>query len=267
MNKVLLLIAAVLISGISHAQIQKGRVVYERVSKMQGMVRMRGGENPDVTRALNNSLTERFELLFGNNQSLWQKADDAIPEEEPQGNVAIRMVVAGSDDVSHVDIATGKITGQVEVGGKNFIIEDSVAQISWKIGEETKTILGHICRKATAEVIGTRPRMQLVNGEMKREEVTDTTVSVAWFAADIPVFAGPVYPKQLPGLILELNINNGRTVYTAVELTEKIDVAKIKVPAKGKKITKEQLRTERENMMKQMQQNMRGGNFEIRAGA
>jgi GLPGLI family protein len=261
---------ALLISAFSSiAQIKQGRVLYERQVKMQGRALIQGApENPEVARFLSQPRIDRFELLFGNNQSIWQKADDEMPAEElPSGGPIRISFMGGNDDVTFVDISSGKRTDQVEVGGKKFIVEDDIKQLNWKVSEETKIILGHPCRKATAETVGKRPRTQIINGEIKKEEVTDTTYSTAWFATDIPVFAGPMYPKQLPGLILELDLDNGRMIYKAIELTEKADVAKIKVPQKGKKVTTQELQKERDALMQQMQQNFKGGNFTIRAGS
>jgi len=253
MKKLLLSASAVLSILFVTAQIKQGRVIYERTTKMQGTIKIVGMEdNPAVTKALSQPKIDRFELVFGNDKSLWQKADDELPADEMAGGGGIRFMVAGNDDLTYVDFKSGKKTEQIDIGGNKFIVEDSIKPLHWKLADETKTILNHLCRKATAETIGTKARTQMSNGEIKRQEYTDTTTTTAWFASDIPVFAGPLYPKQLPGLILELNVNNGRVVYTAIEIAKKADVAKIKLPVKGKKVTIEELKTEKENLLKQM---------------
>ena len=95
---------------------------------------------------------------------------------------------------------------------------------------------------------------------MKREIVPDTLKVIAWFTTDIPVSAGPgIYQGQLPGLILELEENNGQTFFKAVEVSPKVSVAKIKEPKDGKKITQAEFEKEREKMMDEMRKNLPNG--------
>ena len=57
-------------------------------------------------------------------------------------------------------------------------------------------------------------------------------------------------------------MNNGRTSYNAIEFAPKTDVAKIKEPTKGKKMSHAEFVKEREKLMSEMQQNG-GGNMRI----
>ena len=75
--------------------------------------------------------------------------------------------------------------------------------------------------KPLQQRIGKRMVMTMDNGKMERKEIDDTSAIVAWFTTDIPVSAGPEVQGQLPGLILSLETNNGRTVYTALEISAK----------------------------------------------
>jgi GLPGLI family protein len=107
--------------------------------------------------------------------------------------------------------------------------------------------------------------MSMDNGKMERKEIDDTTTLVAWFTTDIPVPAGPEVHGQLPGLILELEANNGRTVYTAIEISAKPDLSAIKEPTKGKKVTPAEFTEKRNSMMAEMQKNNQGRNgFQMR---
>ena len=106
-------------------------------------------------------------------------------------------------------------------------------------------------------------RMNMDNGKMTRENVTDTLNIVAWFTNEISGSFGPEsYQGQLPGAILELDVNNGRTLYNAIEFAAKTDVAKIKEPTKGKKMTQAEFVKEREKLISEMQQGG-GGNMRI----
>jgi len=62
---------------------------------------------------------------------------------------------------------------------------------------------------------------------------------IAWFALDIPVKAGPDRFYGLPGLILEVNINNGAKIMTAEKVDMKALTTEFDLPKKlkGKKIS------------------------------
>ncbi|RYF98897.1 MAG: GLPGLI family protein, partial [Chitinophagaceae bacterium] len=195
----------------------------------------------------------------------FESLEDEIQEENAGGGgIQIRTFGGGVDDATFCDFATAKKVEQREFFDKKFIITDSIRRGNWKLTEENKTILGFNCRKATSQRVGKRMMMSMDNGKMERKEIEDTTSLVAWFTTDIPVPAGPEVPGQLPGLILSLETNNGRSVYTAIEVLAKADIAAIKPPSKGKKVTSEEFNIERNKLMEQMQKNNQGENIRIR---
>jgi GLPGLI family protein len=103
--------------------------------------------------------------------------------------------------------------------------------------------------------------MTMENGEMKRQVIPDTSEMIAWFTTDIPIAIGPEIQGQLPGAILELEVNKGQTVYKAIEISPKVNLAKIKEPNDGKKVTAAEFTKEREKLMEEMRRNMpNGGN-------
>ena len=137
--------------------------------------------------------------------------------------------------------------------------------MTWKLGDETKIVLGYPVRKATAQTVNPVTRMSMENGEMKRKEIMDTSNIVAWFATDIPVPAGPAsYQGGLPGLVLEVDINNGRSSIKAIEISPKVSVASIKEPKGGKKITSAEYAKEQEKMAEEMRQRMSANGGQIR---
>jgi GLPGLI family protein len=108
-------------------------------------------------------------------------------------------------------------------------------------------------------------QMNMDNGKMERKEVEDTAIIIAWFASDIPVSAGPAeYQGQLPGLILEMDVANGRQIFKATEILAKADLASIKAPIGKKHYTREEYRKEVAKMMDEMQQNNSGPGRTIR---
>ncbi|HVT85735.1 MAG TPA: GLPGLI family protein [Chitinophagaceae bacterium] len=261
MKKILNAGIALFLSSFAWTQQKEGTVTYERTTQMQIHF---AGANDEMERMIPKSRTDKFQLTFGNNQSLWKMApqDNNDDDNSFGGNgMQIRMVVAGSDDVMYCNFDAAKKVEQREVFDKKFIVEDSIRRMQWKLSDETKTILNHLCQKATATSYGKRMTMNMDNGNMERKEVADTSNIIAWFTTDIPVSAGPAeYQGQLPGLILEMDINNGRQVYKALDISEKADVASIKEPSGKKRYTPEEFNKERDKMMEEMQKNNQGGN-------
>lgn len=270
MTKIIALsILCLLMTAGAMAQQNAGKIVYSRTVQMKIQV---FGNNEGMENMLPKTRTDNFELTFANNQSIWKMAEndeqDGDMSFNSNGNtMQIRTISAGSEDIMYTNIEKAKRTELRELANKKFIVEDSVRRMDWKLSDETKTILGHICRKATSQKIGTRTMMTMENGQMDKKQVTDTSNIVAWFTADIPVSIGPgEYQGQLPGAILELDVNNGRTLYTAKEITDKVTAASIKEPKGNKKLTPEEFNKERDKMFEEMNRNNGGPGRTIRIG-
>jgi GLPGLI family protein len=107
-----------------------------------------------------------------------------------------------------------------EMSGKTYIIDDSLKTFDWKILNDIKDVAGHICMKA------------MVQDTIKNQKI------IAWFAQDIPINAGPERLYGLPGLIMELDINDGVVIIEAtkiepLKITNEMDLPK---KLKGKKL-------------------------------
>jgi len=260
-----ILIAGCLALSISlvQAQQKEGKVTYQRTTQMQ--INIAGHE--ELQQMFPKSRTYEFELTFGNNQSLWKQAEQENNDDnsESSGGMQIRIISSGSDDVMYCNFDAAKKVELRMMMEKKFIVEDSIRPMKWKLSDETKTILNHLCRKATTTQYSKRMSMNMNNGQTERKEVDDTSNIIAWFTTDIPVSAGPAeYQGQLPGLILEMDVNNGRQTYKATSIAEKADLSVIKEPSGKKHYTPEEFRKETAKMMDEMQKNNQGGNRQIR---
>jgi len=100
--------------------------------------------------------------------------------------------------------------------GKNYLLEDTLIPQKWKIQNDLKEVAGHICMKAYWE------------DTLKMQKV------VAWFAQDIPLNAGPERFCGLPGLILEVDVNNGGMIVSADRITMHRLNKELDLPKKGK---------------------------------
>jgi GLPGLI family protein len=239
------------------AQQQEGKIIYERVSQMQ--IRLTGmGDGPE--RNIPQSRTDKMEVLFGRNQSLRKPVIEETPEPAnfESGGVMIRTFAAGAEDIAYFNYDEKRTVEQREFGGKKYIIADSIRPLPWKITGDSKVILGLQCQQAIAQRISTRMSMTITNGEPKRAEVPDTANIVAWFTPAINVPVGPEYQGQLPGAILEINVNDGRVVYKATEIIKKADLTLIREPKSGKRVTAREFSEEQQKMMQQMRANNQG---------
>ena len=104
--------------------------------------------------------------------------------------------------------------------GKTYLVDDSLTAPRWKVMNQIKDVNGHVCMLAVTE------------DTIKKQKVS------AWFAHDIPVSAGPEQYYGLPGLIMELDINEGDVVVTATRVELKKVGEEINLPKKmkGKKL-------------------------------
>lgn len=247
-------------NGNATGILKEGTVVYEHVIKLEGP--FKGPENEPMEK-MPQQVTERFELLFGNNQSLWQPLPDAAAEAATlSGNEANTLRPArwtGSADVAYHHFEKGLRITQSELGPRTYIVEDSLSKPAWKVSGETKEILGYPAKKATAFRYGTRTVMGMENGVMKMQEQPDTVVLTAWFVPEIPVPAGPADGMLLPGLVLELSENKGRNVYKAIRLSPTVNVARIHAPKNGKRVSAAAFRTEQQKQLAEMRKRMQEG--------
>ncbi|MBK8141283.1 MAG: hypothetical protein IPK57_09825 [Chitinophagaceae bacterium] len=91
------------------AQQKEGKVIYDRTVKLQfSFAGMPGG----MEQQMPSSRTDKFELSFGNNQSLWKQAEQENTDEEGPSfggeGMQVRMVVAGSNDVLYSNFDNGR---------------------------------------------------------------------------------------------------------------------------------------------------------------
>ncbi len=257
--------AATSFSLFVQAQTKEGKVTYERTMQLSNM-RFGGGNIPPEIQAqmdkMPKSRTDQYELLFTPEHSLYQylpNANDDGGQSFSGGGMMIQMRGA-QGETTYIDFAKGERIDQRDVMDKNFIVTDTLTRLQWKLSEETKTILNFTAHKATATTINQRPRMTMENGQVKREMIADTAKVIAWYTMQVPVPAGPNYAGQLPGLILELDVNNGQSVTKALEFSPKVVANKIKAPSDGKKLTAAEFSKERDKLMEEMRKNMPQGN-------
>ena len=242
MKKLLFLIA--IMPTFLFAQNNEGKIYYAEEVKFQfelpeGMEHMKD--------KFPSSQKSEKELLFNANSSLWRAAEmeaqeDAATFEDTneQGNIRIKMVTVGAESKLFKDLDKNKKTEKTDFMGKSFLINGDLKTFSWKLSGKSKTVAGYACQQAIFQ---------------------DSTQNVeAWFTPQIPVSSGPAEFGALPGMILELNIDEGQTRIWATKVNlEKLDLSAIQAPKKGKKVSQEEFEAIVEAKTKEMEEEM-GGN-------
>lgn len=246
-------IVAIFISSTAMAQVKEGKVIYERKMNLHKDM---PPEAEQFKAMVPEFQTSKMELLFNSTQSLFHllpnDEEDQMPQPGGDGGRRI-MRFGGMDAETFRDYDKEQIVESRELGPKKYIIEDTLKQLKWKLEEDTMTIMGYLCHKAT-----TTQAMQLRGRRFMQGADTSKTSAppkaqqvIAWYTEAIESPAGPENFFGLPGLILKTDFNNGSMVFTAISI-ENSDKSLVKAPVNGKKITRTEFRKMVDEQMRSM---------------
>lgn len=142
---------------------------------------------------LNN--TKQFFFLTANSEgSLFKMKNQPINEEE-KSNVDIQRILAGVDEFYF-----NSTTKELFLITEDVVVQKNKKQ-NWQLTNESKTINNYTCYKATFEwEITNRLGKQIMRK------------AVAWYSPELNYSYGPNGFQGLPGLILELEVNNNKLV-------------------------------------------------------
>ena len=258
--------AFISMSTVVTAQMKEGKISYERKVNMH-----RSLPDPQMKSMIPEFRTDKFELIFNESASLFRSVvDDEASDPFANaggGGGGMRMNFRMPTTTTYTDIAKQTQYEERAFFEKEFLIVDSLKQYKWKLSEETKTIAKQLCKKATTMITAPQMRMRIsrggenntdsaANAPMKPKE----TELVVWYAENIPVSVGPENYSGLPGVIMEMNVDNGASVTTAVEVSAKYPKKELIQPTKGEKMNRAQFQ---ENMQKLMQDMQKGGGIRM----
>ena len=262
-----LLISLTSLTTFATAQMKEGKISYERKINMH-----RNLPNPQMKSMVPEFRTDKFELIFNESVSLFRSVvDDEAPDPFANaggGGGGMRMNFRMPTANTFTDVSKQMQYEERAFFEKEFLIIDSLKQYKWKLSEETKTIAKQLCKKATTMITAPQMRMRVSIGGGGNN--TDTAANtprapketelVVWYAENIPVSFGPDNYSGLPGVIMEIDQDNGATVTTAVEVSAKYPKKELVAPTKGDKMNRAQFQ---ENMQKLMQEMQRGGGIRM----
>ncbi len=250
--RVLLGLAIVVGLSTGRADGQSGTIVYEWVASLP-VVETRGemAEVGEVLTALRNmpfvlhftpagslmvkdTLRRRdyvspasFDATYGTLDDL-VRVLDAVYATEPN---VLHLAYVGEDG-SGVKVLRS-------MDGEMHRVDARVAPVAWRITGEQRERLGYRVTRAVGEVGGDQAE--------------------AWFAPDIPVSGGPALYGGLPGMILVLSLNGGRTAYAATEISlDGVADGVIRMPEVGEARSEEEYRSMVATQIRQVRQSVRG---------
>lgn len=186
-------------------------------------------------------------LVFNQSESLYKNSENQIVEEELGDERAQRMrrrMMRGRDNgESYKNLTSGQMIDKRDIFGKEFLVKDAIIDYQWKITGNKKQLLDYMVMEA-------------------QTIIEDSILISAWFTPQIPIQNGPSRYGGLPGLILEIDIDNGYNtiVATSVDLDDADSSLTITEPKKGKTVTREEFNAIRKEKREEMRQQGRGGN-------
>ncbi|CAN5149619.1 GLPGLI family protein [soil metagenome] len=218
MKKYLFTPAMLACAFLVNAQIKQGTIIYERRVDVH-----RRMEDEQMKAMVPQFQTTKNELIFSDSVSVYKAiAEDKAPDPFDDGNggrIMIKIGGPGDNAVLYKNYTNQKFLEQTELADKDYVIDDTIKAQPWKLSDETKTVLGHVCKKAT----------------MKTERGNNV---IAWYTEDIPAPVGPETFAGLPGAILLADVNNAEMVYAATEIKNELDSKELQEPSKGKHISR-----------------------------
>lgn len=208
--KHLFLFVLITSSTFLFSQNNEGIATYEVTHKIEikGMSGM-DFDLPDETKALR-------KLTFKDSVSIFEVIHK---ERKIEQNNGYSFHYIEPENQLYIDRRRKEIKEKKDFMGKTFLISEKHKSIKWHKTSEVKKIGDYFCQLATFR---------------------DTSITInAWFTPQIPNSFGPEKYGDLPGLIVLLVENEGKTIYNLKKIEFK-PVDDIKKPKKGKKVTREE---------------------------
>ncbi|MDI3322406.1 GLPGLI family protein [Pinibacter soli] len=161
-----------------------------------------------------------FDLYFNGDKTLYKPGR----EEVSIGHMPDWLLLANENTV-FTDLAKNQSVSQKSIYEGNYLIQDSLRKVNWKITSDTRNIAGFECRKAVGIIM-------------------DSVYVIAFYTDEIITHGGPESFTNLPGMILGVAIPRLNVTWfaTKLELVE-VPPTQLVAPKKGKKVDNKALQT------------------------
>jgi len=207
MKRILLIGALLLMAGMqfTFGQVKTGIVEYEEVIKIEIKLE---GEMAAMMRDMPKERRANKVLYFNEEESLFTKSEKEVEQDmsgfsgEGRGR-GMRMRMGGPSSIVYTDLDNKEVVEQREFMTRMFLITTDIPETAWKITGKQKLILDYPCMEATTED-------------------TAGVITQVWFTPLIPVQSGPSKFGNLPGLVLEANVNDSSILITATSINTEV---------------------------------------------
>ncbi len=247
----------------------QGKAYYESKTSMDmsnfGRSGMSEDQKKQIAERMKSMLEKTYILTFNQSESLY-KEEEKLDAPGAGGGRFGAMMGNFTGGPQYKNVKNQMLLQEQELFGKQFLIKDSLPKLDWQMAGETKQIGQYTCFKATlTKTVDAAPFGNFGRPPADNENEATPTKEiqiVAWYTMQIPVSQGPDVYWGLPGLILEVSADRTTILCSKIVLNpEEKDV--IKVPSKGKEITKEAYSVLQKKKIEEMRENFRssrGGN-------
>lgn len=281
--KVFSIVYAVLFTTFSFAQNISGKAYYESKTTVDmdnfGRRDMSEDMKKQIKERMKSFLEKTYILTFNGNESIYR--EDEKLEAGDNGRGFGMMMSSFSTGDQYKNLETNQLLEEREFFGKQFLVTDTITNLQWEVGKESKQIGQYVAIKATAykqvdpnDVSMLRRRRDRAKDdeEKKEAEIKEDTTNVddpfedleipkevlvtAWFTPQIPVKNGPGEYAGLPGLILELNVDRTTILCSKIIINPK-EAEGIHPPSKGKEVSREEYNKIVKEKTDEMRENFR----------
>jgi len=259
---------------LMNAQEFTGRAVYESKTVMEGVTMKINGKDADEAQRkkfqeqMDKMNEKTFIMDFNKTESIYEEQQKL---EAPSSGSNFSVVSSSGDNGKmYKNIKDRLLISEEDFFDKEFLVTDSLPDWNWKLQPEIKKIGDYTCHKAIS-IIAVSEKDKADYEKNKKEQAEGKTqlftmdepkekVITAWYTTDIPLSHGPDDYWGLPGLILEVNADKTTILCSKIVINPKDKIA-IKLPNKGKKVTKAEYESLTKKRLEQMKDS--DGNIKI----
>ncbi|MEM7185113.1 MAG: GLPGLI family protein [Bacteroidota bacterium] len=284
--RILTLLSLVLFSIAGWAQNISGKAYYESKTTVDmdnfGGRQMSEDQKRQIAERMRSMLEKTYVLTFNGSESIY-KEQEKLETGAGNGGFGRMMMSSFSAGKQYKNLEKNQILEEREFFGKQFLVNDTLTNLQWTVGKESKQIGNYLAIKATAmkqvdpndmALARRRPRRGGDEEKKEGETATDSTASkessdpfdeievpkevlvTAWFTPQIPIGNGPGEYAGLPGLILEMNIDRTTILCSKIVLNPN-EAETISPPDSGKEVTREEYNKIVKEKMDEMRENFR----------
>lgn len=216
------------ISAFAQDSLTTGHIVYEEITDISDS---RWVQNrPDMP----TEIKSKWDVYFNPQNAHCSFHPEEEEDDFSTGGVQFRRMRWEPKDVYFLDFLNRRYQHYTDFMSKEFQVLDTLSMEGWKFTGKQGIVLGFPCM------------------EVKKTE-HDTVDIIAWFTPRLPVSAGPKEYVGFPGAVLYVNIDDGKTTISAVNVQMgKVPEEELEVPEDGEEVTRDEYKAIVEEKTREM---------------